>query len=133
MGSPHKGGVQIKEKGNEDREIFLTPEEVFKLPEEVREAIANRVPNNWTVIKSLVLDLLFMGVTKTKAEIQQYAKETWHKPYTPWYVLPGYFKLYGIETEYIREIKNHVDVSYYKLKGVRIKESELKALLNQKK
>ena len=73
MGSPHKGGVQIKEK--EDKEIFLTPEEVFKLPEEVREAIANRVPNNWNIIKGLVLDLLFMGVTETKAEIQQYAKK----------------------------------------------------------
>lgn len=118
----------------EDKELFLTPEEVFKLPEEVRKGIANRIPNNWHIIKSLALDLLFTGTTKTKAEMDQYAKEAWHwTAYSPWYVLPGYLKLYGIETEYVKRVKNHLDFSYYRLKGVRIKKSELKALLGETK
>jgi len=118
----------------EDKELFLTPEEVFKLPEEVREAIANRIPDNWNVIKGLALDLLFMGVTKTKAEMDAYAKQAWHWPaYAPWVVVGAYLRMYGIETEYVREVEDHIDVSYYKLVGVRIKESELTALLKAQK
>jgi len=115
----------------EDKELFLSPEEVFKLPEEVREGIVNRLPKGWKVIRELARDLLFMGVTESKAEMKQYAKQIWHKPtYTPWYALRGYLKLYGIETEYVWERRDRMDVSYYKLKGVRIKKSELKALLD---
>jgi len=116
----------------EDKELFLTAEEVLKLPEEVKEGIANRIPNNWRIIKSLALDLLFTGATKTKVEMDRYAKDKWHwTSYSPWYIVNGYLKIYGIETQYMKKTKGHLDFGYYRLKGVRIKESELNALLDK--
>ena len=117
----------------EDREILLTAEEVLKLPEEVKKAIIKRIPERWHIIREATLRLITTGKSPTNAELEAYARQVWRKPYTPWFLLKVRWTMAGIETELVRKAKDHIDFSYYRLKGVRIKESELKALLSKSK
>nr|WP_015243610.1 hypothetical protein [Thermococcus sp. AMT7]AFZ84295.1 hypothetical protein a7-7 [Thermococcus sp. AMT7] len=112
----------------EDREIFLTKEEVLKLPTHIKLAIVHRFPEKWHIIRKATLELLTTGKSPTYAELEAYARQIWRKPYTPWFLLKIRWERAGIETELVRE-----DASYYELKGIRIKESVLKALQEKAK
>ena len=113
----------------EEREIFIPAEEVFNLPVGVRVAIANRIPDNYNIIKKLTIELLVFGATETHAELQAYARQVWHKPYFPWYVLPAYWRKIGVEAELVHEREEGITFEYYILKGLWIKPSVLNRLI----
>jgi hypothetical protein len=117
----------------EEGEIFIPAEEVFNLPIRVRMAIANRIPDNYHKIKELTVELLLFGATKTKAEMQAYARQVWHKPYFPWYVLPAHWKAIGVEAELKREQEEGVTFEFYILKGIWIKPKVLNRLMEYNK
>jgi hypothetical protein len=118
---------------NEDPEIYLTREEVLKLPTHVKLAIVHRFPENWHIIRKATLELLTTGKSPTHAELEAYARQIWRKPYTPWFLLKIRWERAGIETELVRQAIDRIDASYYKLKGIRLKESVLKALQEKAK
>lgn len=118
---------------NEDPEIHLTREEVLKLPKSVKLALVNRFPEEWHIIRKATLQLLTTGKSPTYAELEGYARQIWRKPYTPWFFLKIRWQRAGIETELIRQAIDGIDASYYELKGIRLKESVLKALMEKAK
>ena len=117
----------------EEREIFIPAEEVFNLPLRVRLAIANRIPDNYNKIKELTIELLVFGATRTHMDMQAYAKQVWHKPYFPWYVLPAHWKAIGVEAELIHETEEGVSIEFYVLKGIWIKPKVLNRLMEYNK
>jgi len=118
---------------NEDPEVYLAKEEVLTLPTHVKRAIVHRFPENWHIIRKATLELLTTGKSPTHAELEAYARQIWRKPYTPWFFLKIRWERAGIETELVRQAINGIDASYYELKGIRLKESVLKALLEKAK
>jgi len=117
----------------EEREIFIPAEEVFNLPIGVRLAIANRIPDNYRIIKQLTIELLVFGTTKTHAELQAYARQVWHKPYFPWYVLPAHWRGIGVEAELVHEREDRITLEFYVLKGLWIKLKVLNRLIGYNK
>jgi len=120
----------MKKPKEEDKEIFLTKEEVLALPPHVKKAIVHRLPRGWKVIRGIALELLTKGRTPPAYELHTYAKNYWHSPYYPWSILRAHLIRYGIDVEYKRDAKEGIDFSYWELKGLKIKERELKALMN---